>query len=87
MRAEATLCQRPQRSRKPSLFAPLAVEIPAFVCALLRLFSRWYTTARFEIDDYVMLVVTGIWVPFNVIGGISKKNMNDISLYGGSSRV
>lgn len=64
------MCQRPRRSRKVDIFATLAVEIPAFVCALLRLFSRWHTAAHFEADDYVMLVVTGIWIPFEVIGQI-----------------
>ena len=62
------MCQWPQRSRKLDMFALLVVEIPALICALLRLFSRWYTCANFTVDDYVMLVVTGILVPFLVIG-------------------
>ncbi|OIW23035.1 hypothetical protein CONLIGDRAFT_550013, partial [Coniochaeta ligniaria NRRL 30616] len=56
-RVEAGMCQKPRRSRKADIFATLAVEIPAFICALLRLFSRWYTAAHFELDDYVMLVL------------------------------
>lgn len=71
-RIEANVCQKPERSRKRDIFATLAVEIPAFFCALLRLFVRWYTAPRFEIDDYVMLLVTGIWVPFEVIGHIGN---------------
>lgn len=72
VRFEADICHKPRRSRKPDILATFAVEIPAFICALLRLFSRWYTAAHFELDDYVMLVVTLIWVPFEVIGQIGS---------------
>lgn len=50
----------------------LLIEVPAFVCALLRLFSRWHSTAHFETDDYVMIIVTGIWVPFEIIGQLGN---------------
>ena len=54
---QADICQLPDRSRKPDLYAPLSIEILAFICVLLRLYSRWYTTNGWEYDDYVMAVV------------------------------
>ncbi|KAH8888053.1 hypothetical protein GQ53DRAFT_617050, partial [Thozetella sp. PMI_491] len=61
-RVQALACQIPVRSRKPDLFAAMAIEIPAFLCALLRLFSRWWTTARFEVDDCIMIATTLFYI-------------------------
>ncbi|KAB5586220.1 hypothetical protein GE09DRAFT_57528 [Coniochaeta sp. 2T2.1] len=66
--ATATMCHRPERSRKHDMFAMLAVEIPALTCALLRFVSRWYIATEFALDDCVMVIVTGTFVPFLVIG-------------------
>ncbi|KAK1772292.1 hypothetical protein QBC33DRAFT_4525 [Phialemonium atrogriseum] len=70
-RIEAEACQRPRRSRKQDLLAVISIETFAFLCVLLRLFSRWYTMAHFELDDYIMIAVTMIYVPFEVIGQIA----------------
>ncbi|KAK0626375.1 hypothetical protein B0T14DRAFT_101709 [Immersiella caudata] len=51
-------CGKPQRSRKPDMLGSIAVEGPALICVLLRFFSRWWTLSRFEVDDYIMMVVT-----------------------------
>ncbi|KAM7193358.1 hypothetical protein V8F20_008408 [Naviculisporaceae sp. PSN 640] len=56
------------RSRKADIWAPLSIEIPALLCALLRLYSRWWSVSKFEADDYIMMVVVVLFVPFEVMG-------------------
>jgi hypothetical protein len=51
-------CGHNSRSRRTDMLAPLSVEVPALLCVLLRLFSRWWTVSYFEADDYIMMVVT-----------------------------
>jgi len=57
-------CGKPKRSRKHDMLGSLAVEGPALICVLLRLFSRWWTLSRFEVDDYIMM---GVAVCFAVL--------------------
>lgn len=69
-RMEAKACRRPQRSRKQDILAVISIEALAFLCVLLRLFSRWYTVAHFEMDDYIMMGAAILYVPFQVLGQI-----------------
>jgi hypothetical protein len=43
------------------MLGSLAVEVPALICVLLRLFSRWWALSRFEVDDYIMMGIT-VWL-------------------------
>ena len=52
---EAEACERPVRSRRVDIFGTISIEVFAFLCVWLRLYSRWTTTGRLEIDDYVMI--------------------------------
>ncbi|KAK3343865.1 CFEM domain-containing protein [Lasiosphaeria hispida] len=66
-------CGRPQRSRKADLLAPLSIEIPALLCVFLRLFSRWWTVSRFEVDDYIMMLVALLYIVFESLGSIAAQ--------------
>ncbi|KAK0705085.1 hypothetical protein B0H67DRAFT_370576 [Lasiosphaeris hirsuta] len=66
-------CGRPQRSRKADLLAALSIEIPALLCVFLRLFSRWWTVPRFEVDDYIMMLVALLYIIFESLGGIAAQ--------------
>lgn len=44
----------------------------AFFANLFRLYSRWYLNSRFDIDDWVMLAVAVMLVPFQVVGEIGN---------------
>ena len=72
VRVQADLCQTPSRSRKKDLLGVLAIEIPAFLSVLLRLYSRWYITCSFELDDFLMLVVAALYIPFEILGQIGN---------------
>ncbi|KAM0284539.1 hypothetical protein ACHAQH_001905 [Verticillium albo-atrum] len=67
-RVEAEACQRPVRSRKPALLAPLALEISAWFSVWLRLYSRYTIIHHFEADDWIMLACVIIYTPFLVLG-------------------
>ena len=67
---EAEACQRPRRSRRQDILAVISIEALAFLCVLLRLFSRWYTVAHFEMDDYIMIGAVMLYVPFQILGQI-----------------
>lgn len=56
-RVNDEVCQRPRRSRKADLLSDFSLAIPAFIALLLRLYSRWYTVAKYELDDYIMMLV------------------------------
>ncbi|KAK4213237.1 hypothetical protein QBC37DRAFT_243179, partial [Rhypophila decipiens] len=45
------------RSRKSLLWVPLSAAIPALICVLVRLYSRWWAESKFEADDYIMMVL------------------------------
>lgn len=40
----------------------------AFVANIFRLYSRWYLNSRFDTDDWIMLAVAVVLVPFQVCG-------------------
>ncbi|KAK3387575.1 CFEM domain-containing protein [Podospora didyma] len=61
-------CGKPQRSRKADLLAPLSIEIPALICVILRLYSRWWSVSHFEVDDYIMMAVTLLYIVFEGVG-------------------
>ncbi|KAK4189845.1 hypothetical protein QBC35DRAFT_122246 [Podospora australis] len=61
-------CGKPQRSRKKDLLAPLSIAVLGLLCMLIRMYSRWWSVSHFEVDDYVMMVVTVLYIPFNAIG-------------------
>lgn len=69
---ETDACQKPQRNQKPELLAPLSIELLGFICVIIRFYSRWRFTPRYEIDDWVMLVCIALYVPFEIIGHYSK---------------
>jgi hypothetical protein len=49
-------CGTRKRSRRVDLLATFVVEIPAMVCGLVRIYSRWLSVARFGPDDYLMMM-------------------------------
>lgn len=55
-RVEAEACGRPYRDRRGSLWAPMGVEVVAFISVWLRLYIRWTTLGGFESDDWAILV-------------------------------
>lgn len=67
-RVEAEACGRPYRDRRGSLWAPMGVEVVAFISVWLRLYIRWTTLGGFESDDWAILVAVVLYVPFWVIG-------------------
>ncbi|CAI6087887.1 unnamed protein product [Clonostachys chloroleuca] len=56
-KVEARVCERPYRTRKYVLFIPMMVEGPSWFCPWIRLYSRWLTLGRWELDDWVMFGV------------------------------
>ncbi|KAM7220269.1 hypothetical protein V8F06_004411, partial [Rhypophila decipiens] len=52
-----TCGRRDGRSRKSILWVPLSAAIPALICVLVRLYSRWWAESKFEADDYIMMVL------------------------------
>ena len=74
-------CGKPHRSRKVDLLASLAVEIPALICALLRLYSRWWTVSRFEVDDFVMMAVTVLYIVLEVLGGMAAQSAFGVDIW------
>ncbi|KAK4228918.1 hypothetical protein QBC38DRAFT_360661, partial [Podospora fimiseda] len=60
---------KPQRSKRHFLIPPLSIEVLAAICVFLRLWSRWRTQgSRFEVDDYVMIVVVMLYFVFMGVG-------------------
>ena len=56
-RVQADACGLPVRSRKVDTWACLVPELLALACLAVRMYSRYYTTSKFELDDYVMASV------------------------------
>ncbi|KAH6696784.1 CFEM domain-containing protein [Plectosphaerella plurivora] len=61
-RVEAEACGRPYRDRRGSLWAPMGVEVVAFISVWLRLYIRWTTLGGFESDDWAILVAVLFYV-------------------------
>ena len=57
VRFVADLCAWPVRSRKASLLALFAIQIPAVLCLGLRLYDRITQAARYAVDDYLIMAV------------------------------
>ncbi|KAK3320794.1 CFEM domain-containing protein [Cercophora scortea] len=78
-------CGKAKRSRKADLLAPLSIEIPALVCALLRLYSRWWSVSRFEVDDYIMMVVSCLvqvlYVIFEILGAYAAQSAFGVDIW------
>lgn len=55
-RIDADACERPRRSRQTELLIPLIVEVPAWFCPWLRLYSRWTSSNGHAEDDWMMVV-------------------------------
>lgn len=58
IRTLSQVCQWPARSRKASLVALFAIQVPAVICLALRLFGRMKQAIWFAVDDYLVLVLT-----------------------------
>ncbi|CAI6101428.1 unnamed protein product [Clonostachys chloroleuca] len=67
-KVEARVCERPYRTRKYVLFIPIIVEGPSWFCPWIRLYSRWLTLGRWELDDWVMFGVGLLYSVFLVLG-------------------
>ncbi|CAI6087901.1 unnamed protein product [Clonostachys chloroleuca] len=67
-KVEARVCERPYRTRKYVLFIPMMVEGPSWFCPWIRLYSRWLTLGRWELDDWVMFRVGLLYSVFLVLG-------------------
>ncbi|KAK3680464.1 CFEM domain-containing protein [Podospora appendiculata] len=74
-------CGKAKRSRKADLLAPLSIEIPALICALLRLYSRWWSVSRFEVDDYIMIVVVVLYVVFEILGEYAAQSAFGVDIW------
>ena len=62
-------CGTRRRSRRVDLLATFVVEVPALVCGVVRIYSRWLSVARFGPDDYLMmLVMVGCFSPYWCFG-------------------
>ncbi|EPE05306.1 cfem domain-containing protein [Ophiostoma piceae UAMH 11346] len=68
VRAVADLCSWPVRSRKASLLALFAIQIPAVLCLGLRLYDRIARAARYAVDDYLIMAVAPLFVTFLAVG-------------------
>lgn len=55
-RFQADNCERPRRNRKVVQYYALVIELLAWVCPWIRLYSRWVTVRSFDVDDWLMLV-------------------------------
>lgn len=40
----------------------------AFFANVLRLYSRWYLNNKFDVDDWIMLAVAVLLMPYQIIG-------------------
>lgn len=67
-RTNAEICNTPRRSKQDHLVAVVLLCALAFFANLFRLYSRWHLNSRFDIDDWVMLGVAVLLVPFQVVG-------------------
>lgn len=67
-RTNAEICNTPRRSKQDDLVAVVLLCALAFFANLFRLYSRWHLNSRFDIDDWVMLAVAVLLVPFQVVG-------------------
>lgn len=67
-RTNADICNTPRRSKKSDLIAVVLLCALAFFANILRLYSRWYLNSRFDTDDWIMLAVAVVLVPFQVCG-------------------
>ncbi|KAH7329183.1 hypothetical protein B0I35DRAFT_473809 [Stachybotrys elegans] len=64
---EAQACDRPVRDRHTDLILPLVIQIPAFFCPWLRLYSRWTLVQHLAVDDYLVLAAALIYIPIVVL--------------------
>lgn len=67
-RTNAEICNTPRRSKQDHLVAVVLLCALAFFANLFRLYSRWHLNSRFDIDDWVMLAVAVLLVPFQIVG-------------------
>ncbi|KAK2607575.1 hypothetical protein N8I77_006238 [Diaporthe amygdali] len=66
-RTNAEICNVPKRSRKGDLIGAIPLCALAFFANIFRLYSRWYLDTKFDTDDWVMLAVAVLFVPFQAV--------------------
>ena len=54
------------------------MEIPAIICLGLRHYSRWLSSARIEMDDYIMIAVTPLLLVFVALGYYCKTSFQTL---------
>lgn len=67
-RTNADICNTPRRSKKNDLIAVVLLCALALFANVLRLYSRWYLNSKFDVDDWIMLAVAVLLVPYQTIG-------------------
>ncbi|ORY64191.1 uncharacterized protein BCR38DRAFT_316616, partial [Pseudomassariella vexata] len=55
-RIQDAACNRPRRSRRTQYYGLILFEIFTVLCLVLRIWSRWKTLHRYDIDDYIIVV-------------------------------
>lgn len=67
-RLQESVCHPEARDRKRDLCLTIILEVPALICLILRIYSRWLTAARYEVDDWIMMLTLPMMIVFITLG-------------------
>ncbi|KAL1876951.1 hypothetical protein Daus18300_002558 [Diaporthe australafricana] len=66
-RTNDEICHVPKRSRKGDLIAEIPICVVAFFANIFRLYARWRLHTKFDTDDWIMLAVAVLFIPFQIV--------------------
>lgn len=65
---DAKACNKPKRHRILDEYIFIAIDLITLVCLTVRMYMRYTTFSRWEIDDWIILFMVGVYLAFLGLG-------------------